>query len=252
VSGLHRDSTVVFLGPSLPLRDATSRLQAQYRPPAGFGDVAAAAYEGARRIVIVDGRFEDTGAVWHKEILFALSRGVEVSGVASMGALRAAELTGLGMRGVGKIYELFRRGVLTDDDEVAVRHEGAGSYRAVSEAMVNVRFTMSALAQSGAIPRVICLELVRLAKTMFYPDRDYESIVSAAIAGGVIRATERSHYMTLIERGRVDQKAADVRKALTLLNSGSNMLRHGPIVRSRLRRQFVRTWYWQALERPHG
>ena len=42
---------------------------------------------GYRRIGIIDGHFGNVPSVWHKEILFALSKGVEVSGAASMGAL---------------------------------------------------------------------------------------------------------------------------------------------------------------------
>jgi hypothetical protein len=45
--------------------------------------------------------FDSTPAVLHKEILWAMDRGVGVSGAASMGALRAAELHWYGMVGVG-------------------------------------------------------------------------------------------------------------------------------------------------------
>ena len=79
-------------------------------------------------------------AVWHKEILLALERGIEVWGAASMGALRAAELAPFGMRGVGAIYRAFARGALVADDEVAVAHlPAAQGYRAVSDALVNLR-----------------------------------------------------------------------------------------------------------------
>ena len=65
--------------------------------------------------------------VWHKEILWALPEGVPVFGSASMGALRAAELRGFGMRGVGRIFEAFREGALEDDDEVALAHGPAAT-----------------------------------------------------------------------------------------------------------------------------
>ena len=55
-----------------------------------------------RAIGIIDGVFLDVASVWHREILWALSQGVHVFGAASMGALRAAELDGFGMRGVGR------------------------------------------------------------------------------------------------------------------------------------------------------
>src|SRR4029434_6356953 len=79
-----------------------------------------------RVIAIIDGTFESRAAIWHKEILLALARGVSVFGASSMGALRGAELAVCGMIGVGRIFEAYRDGLYTDDDEVAVLHSAAG------------------------------------------------------------------------------------------------------------------------------
>ncbi|HSN28898.1 MAG TPA: TfuA domain-containing protein, partial [Kofleriaceae bacterium] len=129
--------TIVFVGPTL--RDVTLA-GAEVRPPAGVGDVLRASRERVQRIAIIDGYFERMAAVWHKEILVALDRGIEVWGAASMGALRAAELDVFGMRGVGTIYRAFKRGELVRDDEVAVAHlPGEVGYRPVSDALVNLR-----------------------------------------------------------------------------------------------------------------
>ena len=69
--------------------------------PGEAGDLYRAARGGARVIGLVDGVFEDRPTVWHKEILWALDRGVRVLGAASLGALRAAECAPFGMEGVG-------------------------------------------------------------------------------------------------------------------------------------------------------
>jgi hypothetical protein len=63
-----------------------------------------------------------------------------VFGAAGIGALRAAELDAVGMRGIGKIFEGYRDGILRDDDEVAVLHgpEELG-YPPLTEALVNIR-----------------------------------------------------------------------------------------------------------------
>jgi hypothetical protein len=62
---------------------------AQFRPPVVMGDVyrlvRPAAGRPPARIAIIDGLFEQVPAVWHKELLYAMERGVEVSGAASMG-----------------------------------------------------------------------------------------------------------------------------------------------------------------------
>jgi hypothetical protein len=90
---------IVFLGPTLNPVAAQEICNAEFRPPAAMGDVTRAVSEGADAIVLIDGVFEDRPSVWHKEILWALSKGIGVVGAASMGALRAAELHNQGMLG---------------------------------------------------------------------------------------------------------------------------------------------------------
>src|SRR5882724_8097950 len=109
---------VVFLGPTLPASEAAAILDAEYLPPVAQGDLYRCALGDPPAIGVVDGFFEGVPAVWHKEILCALDRGIAVFGSSSMGALRAAELDSFGMTGVGAIYQAFRDGQLEDDDEV--------------------------------------------------------------------------------------------------------------------------------------
>ena len=118
---------VVFLGPSLPPGEARRTLPARYLPPARCGDVLRIRRLKPRAIALIDGLFETTAAVWHKEILLALEDGIAVLGASSMGALRAAELEPYGMTGVGAIFEAFRDGVYTDDDDVALLHGSASA-----------------------------------------------------------------------------------------------------------------------------
>lgn len=66
-------------------------LDAVFLPPASQGDVYRAAVKRPAAIGIIDGRFHDTPAVWHKEILWALAQGIPVYGSASMGALRGGD-----------------------------------------------------------------------------------------------------------------------------------------------------------------
>src|SRR5688572_2369741 len=100
----------IFAGPSIhgiarALFDAF-----EFRPPAACGDIIAALHDGVHAIGLIDGVFESTAAVWHKEILLALERGVAVYGAASMGALRAAECHAFGMVGIGRIFADYASG----------------------------------------------------------------------------------------------------------------------------------------------
>ena len=143
----------VFIGPTLAADEARATWSdAVYLPPVRQGDVYRLVARGTPDAIgIVDGYFSHVPSVWHKEILHALSAGIPVYGAASMGALRAAELAQFGMVGVGRIFEAYRDGVLEpfaepfeDDDEVAVLHGPPElGYRALSEALINIRCTLA-------------------------------------------------------------------------------------------------------------
>lgn len=200
---------VVFLGPTLPIQDARSILDAVYLPPVAQGDVARAERDGADVIGIVDGYFECVPAVWHKEILHAMARGVHVLGSSSMGALRAAELAAFGMEGVGSIFEAYHNGELEDDDEVAVIHGPPElGYPSLSEAMVNVRRTLSDAMAAGVIVLSTQRCLESAAKSLHYRDRTWSRVLRSArhlgLAPDQLSALER-----WLPEGRVDQKRED-------------------------------------------
>ena len=165
--------TLVFVGPTL--RDI-ELANADIRPPVAVGDILRALRDRrVRRIAIIDGYFERMAAVWHKEILVALARGVEVWGAASMGALRAAELAPYGMRGIGKIYEAYRRGELVADDEVAVAHLPAEyGYRATSVALVDIRFALAAALRARRISKRDHDRHLAAARARFYRERTWD------------------------------------------------------------------------------
>jgi len=204
-------SIYVFLGPTLPLSEARQILEANYLPPVSAGDICSLMLRAGspRAIAIIDGLFERVPAVWHKEILFALSQGVHVYGSSSMGALRAAELAPFGMRGVGRIFEAYRSGELEDDDEVAVNHAPAEfGYAATSEAMVNLRYGLEQAERAGRISARTRELLVSFAKAKFYFDRSWDALFQAAPQLG-IEAPERGALEDWVRRERPDLKRAD-------------------------------------------
>jgi hypothetical protein len=208
-------TTLVFVGPTLQV--APSR-GLEVRPPAAVGDVLAASRErGVTRIAIVDGYFERMAAVWHKEILLAIERGVAVWGAASMGALRAAELAPFGMIGVGSIYRAFARGALAADDEVAVAHLPADAgYRAVSDALVNLRDGLARAAAARAISARTRAALVELARARFYRERTWARLVDDGRAAR-LPARELDALVAWLAAHRPDRKAADARLLLRRL-----------------------------------
>lgn len=204
----------VFTGPSLHRKEVPTGVDCY--GPAAMGSVYRAVEAGYLRIGIIDGLFGDVPSVWHKEILYAMSAGVEVAGAASMGALRAAELSTFGMVGIGRIYRLFRSGRWTDDDEVAVMHAtGYLAFRPLTEAMCNIRFTLRRLRRLGMIGRPLEKSLVAGMKAKHFCERTAEELshliedaVGAAVAGRIAQAFAREY---------VDVKAHDANALLAYM-----------------------------------
>ena len=241
-------SVYVFTGPTLSSEEARAELDAIYLPPVSQGDVYRATLRRPRAIGIIDGYFECVPAVWHKEILWAMTQGIHVYGSASMGTLRAVELAAFGMEGIGAIFEAYRDGTLEDDDEVAVAHGPAETgYRPLSVAMVNIRFTLSAAAKAGVIGPVTQAALERIGKCLFYPDRSYPRILEGASREGVPEAEIRA-FREWLPRGEVNQKRAD---ALAMLRAIRQRLADDPEPK-RVVYSFEYTAMWDHARRYAG
>jgi hypothetical protein len=207
-------SVVIFAGPSMPPSAAARFAGFDWRPPVRQGELYLAARSGPRAIGVIDGYFERTPTVWHKEILWAMSQGIHVYGAASIGALRAAELTDLGMNGVGVIFEQYRSGQLSDDDDVAVLHGPEEiDYVQVTVAMVNVRATIEAALQAAVVTPDAAAVLLGIAKGMFYKERTYDAILEAATASGLQPGALR-RFTDWLPLGQVDQKRRDAEAML--------------------------------------
>jgi len=210
---------VIFAGPSLPplLRPDDARLE--WRQPVRQSDLYLAALARPAIIGVIDGYFEIVPTVWHKEILWAMQAGIHVYGAASIGALRAAELDAFGMRGIGRIYEDFREGVLEDDDEVAVLHgpEELG-YPPLTEAMVNIRATFEAAAEAGVIERELSARLIEIAKALFYKERSYRAVLCKARAIG-LPTVYLGRLAAWLPQGRVDRKRTDAEAMIAAIGA---------------------------------
>ncbi|MFG6081874.1 TfuA-like protein [Paracoccus litorisediminis] len=204
-------SVIVFAGPSISAADRAAFPEFRFLPPVRQGELYAAARSAPKAIGIIDGYFDGVPAVWHKEVLWALSEGIAVFGAASMGALRAAELHPFGMTGIGRIFEDFRDGRLTDDDEVALQHGPAeAGYLALSEPMVNVRATLTRAVTDGVLDADSAENLARIAKSQFYQQRNWPGILAKAD----LPPPQGDAFRAWLRQGKVDQKREDARALL--------------------------------------
>ncbi|GAA1973206.1 TfuA-like protein [Amycolatopsis minnesotensis] len=200
----------LFCGPSLPdAAELAAGDDIEVRPPVAAGDLLRLPLAPGDVVGIVDGYFHQTRAVRHKEIMAVLDSGARVIGAASIGALRAAELTGYGMEGVGGIYRDYLDGTLIADDEVTLSHGPAESgYRAFSEPLVNIRAALSWLESRSLIDAAMRESLVGDLGERYYPERTFRAAAELARERGAadetIAALERLESSNPANRKRTD------------------------------------------------
>jgi hypothetical protein len=232
---------VVFLGPTLPVTEAENYLDAVYLPPVQQGGVFRAVVDHRPAILaIIDGVFAQRPAVRHKEILWAMAAGVEVHGASSMGALRAAELAPNGMVGHGLVYRWYRSTLLADDEDVAVAMAPPelGS-AALGEALINMRLTFRHAERRGIISRPTRDALERLARSQYFVDRHYRSVIEAARATlPPGKAAELDALEGWLLRNAIDRKRLD---AVTLLHHLARRRRER-LPRHRSRFELTEAW----------
>lgn len=206
--------TVVFLGSTLPLPAARSLLDADYRPPARFGDVYGLLGGETRTVVLIDGVFHGHAPVWQREILCAIENGITVYGASSMGALRAAELSSLGMIGIGRVFRAYESGEIDGDDEVALLHAGPEhGYRPLSVPLVNLRFTLEEAVKRGVLGPAQAAEIVGAMKALPFWERTMPTFWNAVCRASLERPLQ-DELRAFFATSALDVKQADAASAL--------------------------------------
>lgn len=213
---------VVFLGPTLPVAEARTYLDALYLPPVGQGDVIRAVKQHAPSVIaIIDGVFAQRPAVRHKEILWAMSSGVRIHGASSMGAIRAAELSDCGMVGQGFVFRWYRRTKLADDADVAVAMAPPelGS-NALSEALIDMRLTLKKAERDGVIGRRLRMSLEHAARSLHFTERSIAAALSH-LDRDPGQEKEIENLSNWLATGTIRQKKRDAIRLLATLSSPS-------------------------------
>lgn len=167
---------VIFLGPTLSIEKAKGILDADYRLPAKKGDILKLIPTSVKTVGIIDGYFLQDYPPTPIEVYNLLrKRGVRVFGSSSLGALRAVELKKFGMAGIGKIFELFSKGVIDSDDEVAVTFTGYAGYK--SDALIDIRYNLFLASKNNIIDNDTKRIILRVSKDTYFPYRTYGDIM---------------------------------------------------------------------------
>ena len=169
---------IIYAGLSLSFDEAKEILDSHddveviYKRPIKRGDLGQALKENPDIIGIIDGVFHQNSSVGHKEILAVLDKGITVAGASSMGALRASEMDSLGMIGIGYVYEQYATGKVASDDDVAVMLDSE-TLEALSEPLINMDYVFTNAVEENVITQNQKDELISIAKSTFYPKRNY-------------------------------------------------------------------------------
>ena len=201
--------TVVFCGPSLDRSTLQRITRADIANPIRRGNLDQWMEHDV--FVILDGEFAQSLSVSPKEILRALDAGKTVIGASSMGALRAAELSGYGMIGIGWIYNRFVHASVRREDDVALTYSPV-DFVAHTIPMVNVEYWLERLCADGDVSRRERAVIARRARTIFYAERTETKLLAA-----LEQTLGRSRLTTLLQEtaGRIpDIKALDAEQAV--------------------------------------
>jgi len=190
---------------------------ADFRSPARKGDFSKLTKEDVRFVGFVDGFFLQDYPPTPIEVHSLLqNKNVTLVGAASLGALRAVELEKFGMIGIGKIFELYKKGIIDSDDEVAVIFSEE-DYKLQSEALIDIRYTLYHAYKNGIIDRDIKRLILRIAKSTYFPYRNYNELFER------ISGTIDEHILTRLQQyvknHRRSLKEEDAIKLISFMKS---------------------------------
>jgi hypothetical protein len=206
---------IVFLGPSLSVDRAKTILDADYRKPAKKGDLLQLILRETESVGLIDGFFlQDYPPTPIEVYNLVKKKGTVVYGSSSLGALRAVELSKYGMIGVGKIYNLFRRGILDSDDEVAVSFTDYSNYK--SEALIDIRYNLFLAEKKSVINNETKRHILRVSKDIYFPYRTYDDILDRCKQ----KYPSNNHFIEQFrEYLKTDRKSLKEIDAILLLNT---------------------------------
>lgn len=211
---------IIFLGPSMNSERAKGIFDAEYRPPAKKGDLLRLGLSSDVSVVgLVDGMFlQDYPPTPIEVYQLVVKKNVIVVGAASLGALRAVELERFGMIGIGKIFDLYRKGKVTADDEVAVTFE-ENSYRLQSEAMIDIRFNLFLAEKRGIINNRSRKILTKIAKKFYFPLRNYNDILDYSARKTPEYADQFELFRSYVASNRISLKELDTIKLIKYIKA---------------------------------
>lgn len=232
--------TIVFGGPSISQDLRKCFPNFLFKGPAQQGDIyQAAEFGNCHQLILLDGYYKSVPAVWHKEIIYALNKGIIVVGSSSLGALRAVELEPYGMKGYGKIFSWYRSGLLTRDPDVAVVHTSDhDDYRTLTIPIVNI---LASLEESSApISDSIIGSVLELSRSIYFENRTLSALLNRIRDSDLIDC-HKDQVLDILTNRYVDQKFKDSEATLKWVAATESF------TQEESKEPLSETIYWDAL-----
>lgn len=183
-------ATHLFVGPTLHTVEPTflSRFAVSPHPPVKRGDIDALLREAETPgdIIIADGILTPGVAIETGEIERALAAGWGFWGVASTGAMLAAQMKRPGMRGFGYIFRCFLLEKDFSQDDIALLHSPLPPFTPFSEPLVHQRLLLEHLVAKDAISPVVAKRILMAIKQEALAQRTLERLQRLLIEVGAL------------------------------------------------------------------
>ncbi|MGD1836756.1 MAG: TfuA-like protein [Nitrososphaeraceae archaeon] len=171
-----------------------------------------------KTIILIDGVFlQDYPPTPIEVYQVVTKKNFIVFGASSIGALRAVELEKFGMKGYGKVFELYKKNIINSDDEVAVTFDD--EYNLISEAMIDIRYNLFLSYKEEIITKETKKIITKIAKQIYFPDRSYDNIINKTIEKFPNKENELIAFEKFIKNNRKSLKEID---AIRLLHNIAN------------------------------
>lgn len=213
-----RNKPIVFGGPSLRLAQQKYLHEFDYRKPVQRGDLHRLLQKADGRVgcvLITDGVFGESMAVAPAECMDLLRAGWQLIGASSMGALRAADCSKVGMVGIGEIFFGYQMAYFHSDADVAVMYNTA-DYTELSVSFAHADFIARRLAQQFPLAGLKRRLLLRDLRAIPWFERSAH-VVANQFASHFAIPELYQHSLTMLRDPAFNPKVADALLACDML-----------------------------------
>ena len=168
----------VFLGPSLQLDAARLLLpQATFYPPLSADSLEWLVDAPHTHYLVLDGDCEPGGLIDEDLIRKRVEHGGQWYGAAGFGAYLASQLSAVGCRGLGRVFDAYKTHAISGWEDVARAYDT--DFSPLNDSLYSIRCTVARAYEMGVISRFFAIELILQTSEQVYYRRDFQAIAAA-------------------------------------------------------------------------